>query len=373
MNKRQTTMLASIAAVTMVGAMLALSGVFGKAIAFNPTQSPDFTRTVDPNVDTTGQVTHIIAEFNSPFGLERVTSFRLFQTDNLMKQSGYYTLRLFGPIFNDKRTLLMWAENDMGKLPDGLTVSTYPTGGNTGGNHPAVMTKAATGATITAVPLTGTIKLTLLEQRVDMYAQDHDFSRAFEFAGCSIAGYTLGTNYDDEKQFFRDGLQHFEEFDFACTKVTGMSSQSMNSRGIIVDTAINNDNREIMNEKGELVINSREYRQPIVMENQQEETEKSLKLEIATNVVTNKEYYKIGESAQFTVAFTDLEGNPINPDTIKAYYDGRLIQLEQQDTGLYTYVTSGLTKENHQLIVSAEKEGFATDTTYLSISIHRVS
>ena len=374
MNKKQTTMIASIAAVTLVGSMLLLSGVFGKAIAFNPTGSPDYTTAPQGSTnDLSGQVTHIIAEIDSPFGFERITSFRLFQTDNLMKQGGYYTLRLFGPIMNDKRTLLSWADNDMGKLPDGLTVGTYPTGGNTGGNHPAVMTKPATGATITAVPLSGTVRLILLEQRVDLYAQAHEWTRAFEFSGCHVAGYTAGTNYDDEKAFFRDGLQHFEEFDFACTKINDLKATSLDSRGIIVDTAINNDNREIINEKGELIIQSREYRQPIVMENTQEESEKSLKQEVVTTIATDKANYEIDDPATFTVTFTDLEGNTINPDTIRAYYDGKLVQLEQQDTGLYTYTTLGLTKAHHQIIVSAEKTDFATDTTYLSIPIHRIS
>jgi hypothetical protein len=354
----------------MVGAMLVLSGVFGKAIAFNPTQSPDYTVAPQGTTnDLSGQVTHLIVEVNSPFGFERISSFQVFQTDNLMKQSGYYTLRLYGPIFNDKRTLMMWIENDIGKLQAGQYTALPIT---TGGGKPALMTSPATGATITSVPLTGSLKLMLLEKRVDMYSQDHEYTRAFDFSGCHVAGYNLGSNYDDEKSFFRDGLQHFEEVVFACTKVKGVAGQSMNSRGIIVDTAINNDNREIMNEKGELIINSREYRQPIVMENYQEE-EKLLKLEIATNVVTNKQYYEIGEVAKFTVTFTDLEGNPINPDTIKAYYDGKIVQLVQEDVGVYTYITPGLTKQHHQLIVSAEKEDFATDTVYLSIPIHRVS
>ena len=371
MNKRQTTMLASIAAVTMVGAMLVISGVFGKAVAFNPTGAPDYTTAPQGTTnDLAGQVTKIIVEIDSPFGFERISSFKLFQTDNLMKQTGYQTLRLMGPIMNDKRTLMNWIENDLGKLPDGLT-TTLPI--TTGGGKPAVMTKTKEGVTITTVPLSGKVKLMLMENRVDMYSQDHEYTRAFEFSGCHVAGYNLGSNYDDEKQFFRDGLQHFEEIVFACTKTISLTGQSMNSRGIIVDTAINNDNREIMNEKGELVINSREYRQPIVMENQQEKAEDSLKLEIATNVQTNKQYYEADEAAKFTVTFTDLEGNPINPDTIKAYYDGKMVQLEQDDVGVYTYITPGLIKENHQLIVSAEKEGFATDTTYLSIPIHRIS
>jgi len=43
------------------------------------------------------------------------------------------------------------------------------------------------------------------------------------------------------------------------------------------------------------------------------------------------------------------------------------------DTGVYAYTTPGLTKAHHQLIVSAGKTDFATDTTYLSIPIHHIS
>jgi len=224
------------------------------------------------------------------------------------------------------------------------------------------------------VPLTGKITLQLLENRVDMYANPHEITRNIEFSGCHVAGYHLGTNFDDEKQFFRDGLQHFEEVDFACKNVKDLRSESMDNRGIIVQRAIGNEDREIMNEKGELVITSREYRQPIVMDSfVQEESAKSLRQEIVTTAVSDKVYYQIGDAATFTVTFTDLEGNAVDPDTIKAYYDGKIVQLEQQDIGVYTYTTLGLTKAHHQLIVSAEKTDFATDTTYLTIPIHRIS
>ena len=370
MNKKQTTMLASIAAVTLVGAMLLLSGILGKAIAL-----PSATRGLDydvapagPNQDLTGTATKIIVEIDSPFGHEILTSFKLFQTDNLMKQSGYYTLRLFGPIMNDKRTLLHWVANDMGKLPDGLYADMPIT---TGGGKPAKMTKPKEGATINTIPMTGKVKLQLLENNEDMYSLRA--VRQFEFSGCHVAGYHAGTNYDDEKAYFRDGIQHFEEIIFACTGIKDLQSQSTNNRGIMVETAINNDNREIMNEKGELIITSREYRQPIVMENHIQMQSKPVKQEIVTITETDKVYYKVGDAATFTITFTDLQGNLIDPDAIKAYYDGKMIQLQKQDIGVYTYGTPALTKAHHQLIVSAEKADFATDTTYLTIPIHRIS
>jgi hypothetical protein len=369
MNKKQTTMLASIAAVTMVGAMLVFSGVLGKAIAFNPTGAPDYTvppRSPDPTWE--GQVRDIIVEIDSPFGFERITSFHTFQTGNMMKQSGYYTLRLMGPIMDDKRTLLHWVAQDIGTLPDGLATDGVITHGGT----EVKMTKPAAGATITKVPLSGKVTLRLQESYQDLY-DIHDV-RKVEFSGCIVAGYHVGSYWDNDKPIFPNGVFHYEEVDFACTGIKDLrDTNTANSRGIVVQQAMNNDNREIMNEKGELIINSREYRQPIVMENYQEESEDSMKLEIATTVKANKEYYEIGETAKFTVRFADLEGNPVNPDKIKAYYDGKMVQLVEEELGVYTYITPGLTKEHHQLIVSAEKEDFATDTTYLSIPIHRVS
>lgn len=351
MNKKQTTMLASIAAVTIVGAMLMLAGIFDEAIALNP-----------------GEAVKIIVEIDSPFGFERITSFEAFNTDNLMKKTGYHTLRLQGPIMNDKRTLLNWIAQDIGKVPDGLSTDGVVTHGGT----EVKITKPKEGATIDRLPLTGKVTLQVLEDWQDMY--DFHQMRQLEFSGCHVAGYHIGALMDNKKPYFPNGIQYYEEVDFACSDIKDLRSQNIDSRGISVQTAINNDNRKIMNEKGELIISSREYRQPIVMENFiQEEQMKSLKKEIVTTVTTDKTNYQIGDVATFTVTFTDLEGNPINPDVIRAYYDGKIIQLEQQDTGVYTYTTPGLTKEHHQIIVSAGKKDFATDTTYLSIPLHRVS
>jgi len=375
LNKRET-MLASIASVTMIVAILLVSGIFGKAIAFNPSGAPDYT--VPPSLGgqiTDGTVTKIIVEIDSPFGFERITSFQLFQTDNLMKKSGYTTLRLFGHIYNDKRTLLNWIHDDLGKLPSGLYTElpiTASGSGGTGGGKPARMSVKPVNTTVSVAPMSGTVKLQLLENRQDLYLIGEKPVREFEFSGCHVAGYFLGTDYDDRKAFFRDGMSHFEEVDFACTKVKDMSASSMDSRGITVDTAMNNDDREITNEKGELIINSREYRQPIVIDNVQEE-KKSLKQEIVTTVVTDKTYYEIDKPATFTVTFTDLEGVTIDPDTIRVYYDGKMVQLEQLDAGVYTYITPGLTKEHHQLIVSAEKAYFAADTIYLTIPMYRIN
>jgi hypothetical protein len=373
MNKRQT-MIASIAAVTVVGAMLLLSGLFGKAIALNPNGNPDYTVTPQGLLgDLNGQVTKIVVEIDSPFGFERITSFKVFQTDNMIRKDGYYTLRLMGPIMNDKITLLHWISRDIGKLPDGMYTQLPIT---TGGGKPAIMTKPKEGATINVLPMAGKVTLFLLESYQDVYSPVNQGVRKFEFSGCHVAGYNLGAMYDDEKSFFRDGLQYFEEVVFACSGIRDLKSQSSNSvRGFMVERAINNDDRQITNEKGELIITSREYRQPIVLESKQqvEKELKSTKQEIIARTELDKTYYKIGDAATFTVTFTDIEGNAIDPDTIKAVYDGRTIQLEKHDAGIYTFTTPPLLKAHHQLIVSVEKNGFPTDTSYMSIPIHRIS
>jgi hypothetical protein len=189
-----------------------------------------------------------------------------------------------------------------------------------------------------------------------------------------VAGYHLGSNYDDEKAYFRDGVQHYEEVVFACTSITDVKSRSANNaRGIVVETALSNENRQITNEKGELITTTREYRQPIVLENREIQDTKSLKPEIVTRITLDKTSYKVGDKAVFTVTLADLEDSVIEPDSIRAFYNGEIVELQKEDTGTYTFTTKPLIKEHQQLIVSVEKSGFPTDTTYLSIPLHRIS
>ncbi|MEM2759160.1 MAG: hypothetical protein QXU32_02925 [Nitrososphaerales archaeon] len=365
MNK-QTTMLASIAVVSVVATMLVLSGVITANAATRERSA--VTYTVPPVSPASGEAGKIMVQIDSPFGQEVISSFKVFQTDNLMKQSGYYTLRLQGPVVEDKRTLLHWVANDLGNMPDGLAADSIAVGGG----KPQKMTKPKEGTTVTKIPLTGKVAVQLLEGTQDMYATQK--IRNIEFSGCHIAGYHLGTLVEDEKPYFKDGFQYYEEVVFACTSIRDLKNTSTeNIRGVFVQTAINNDNRQITNEKGELIISSREYRQPIVLESKKVEELKNVKKEIVTRLELDKTYYKIGDMAVFKVTFTDVEGNAVDPDTIRAVYDGKMVGLEKQDAGVYTFTTPGLTKDHHQLIVSVDKGGFPTDTTYLSIPTSRIS
>ena len=367
MNKEHVTILASIAAVTVVATMLMFSGILNFADAKTSSQY-----SVDRGIGSQlGAATKIIVDIDSPYGQETISSFDLIWTDNLMKKEGYTVIRLMGQMMQDKVTLLKWLSADLRELPAGLTTE-YPM--VSGGNKPTKMAQAPPNANITKIPMSGKVTVKMLESSMDMF--DTKSIRTFEFSGCFVAGYFVGSMYDDRKQIFKDGLQHFEEIDFACKYMKNLTSMSgEGNRGINVQTAINNDDRKITNEKGELIITNREYRQPIVMEDSSKNVEgsKYVKRDLVTRTELDKTSYKIGDVATFTITFTDAEGNTIDPDTIRAVYDSKLIQLEKKDAGIYTYTTSGLTKEAHQIIVSAEKTGFPTDTSYLSIPIHRIS
>lgn len=362
MNKKQT-MLASIAAATVVGTVLLIAGFLNAAES--ATTSRYSADPLAPGSGVPGAVQKLIVEIDSPYGFEKITSFKLFQTDNLMKESSYYTLRLFGPIVNDKRTLLTWIANDMGELPSGLTTELPIT---TGGGKPAKMTTPKEGQTIDKVPMTGKVTLKLLEGYQDAYATS--YVRQIEYSGCHVAGYHMGTNYDDEKAFFKDGIEHVEEVVFACKSVQTLQSASSDSRGIIVNRVYNDDDRQITNEKGEL-ITTREYRQPITFDNSDKIS--NAKQEIVTRIELDKTSYNSSDEATFTITFADIDGNNIDPAKIRAIYDSRMVQLDRQDVGVYTFVTPELTKTSHQLIVTADKDGFPTDTTYLSIPISRIS
>jgi len=366
MNKKQT-MIASITAVTVAGAVLLIAGFLANVDAGQTTSRYN----ADPNLagsGVVGTVSKIVVEIDSPYGFETLQTFKAFQTDNLMRETGYTTLRLFGPITAEKRVLLHWIASNIGELPDGLTTNLPIT---TGGGKPAVMSKAKEGVQIDKVPLSGKVTLKLLEGYQDVYSTT--YSRQIEYSGCHIAGYNLGTMYDDEKTFFKDGIEHFEEVVFACKNVRDLQADTMNSRGIVTERAYNDDGRQVMNEKGELMITSREYRQPIVMENNVQAKPVNVKPEIVTRIQLDKTQYQMGDIATFTITFADLEGNAIDPDTIRAIYDGKIVPLTKQDTGIYTFTTPALTKAHHQMIVSVDKSGFPTDTAYLSIPVHRIS
>jgi hypothetical protein len=92
-----------------------------------------------------------------------------------------------------------------------------------------------------------------------------------------------------------------------------------------------------------------------------------LNLEITTD--GNKNRYTVGKSVLFSVAFHDGMGNFVDPDVIKATYDGNFVSLNNVDVGRYTFETPRLVKfEQHQFGVFVEKLGYTSTQKSLTIT-----
>ncbi len=115
MNKKQTTMLVSIPAAVLLGVMISQSGVLNVAMASNDPASRDPLFT-----SLTGEALKIFVQIDSPYGHDDITSFKAFQTDNLIARQPYHILRLQGPIMKDKPAVLPWIADYLNKLPEGL-------------------------------------------------------------------------------------------------------------------------------------------------------------------------------------------------------------------------------------------------------------
>ena len=93
-----------------------------------------------------------------------------------------------------------------------------------------------------------------------------------------------------------------------------------------------------------------------------------INLEITTD--GNRNRYSIGSTALFSVAFHDGMGNFVDPDVIKATYDGNFVSLKKVDVGRYTFETPKLVKfEQHQFGVFVEKFGYASAQKSLTITV----
>jgi len=72
----------------------------------------------------------------------------------------------------------------------------------------------------------------------------------------------------------------------------------------------------------------------------------------------DKQTYFNGEVATFTLKFSSPAGLPIDPESMRAIYDGVTVSLERKSEGVYIYKTPPLTPPTHTLQVIAEKHGY---------------
>jgi hypothetical protein len=84
----------------------------------------------------------------------------------------------------------------------------------------------------------------------------------------------------------------------------------------------------------------------------------------------NKNKYSFGERALFSVALSDGSANFVDPDFLRATYDGKFVEMKNVAVGRYTFETSPLIKfEQHQFGVFAEKWGFHSSQKSLTITV----
>jgi len=83
----------------------------------------------------------------------------------------------------------------------------------------------------------------------------------------------------------------------------------------------------------------------------------------------DKQTYFNGEVATFTLKFSSPAGLPIDPESIRAIYDGVTVSLERKSEGVYVYKTPALTPPTHTLQVIAEKHGYKlfNDSTTVTV------
>lgn len=93
-------------------------------------------------------------------------------------------------------------------------------------------------------------------------------------------------------------------------------------------------------------------------------------LELVLTTDGNKNRYQIGDRAIISVAFTDGSANFVDPDFVRATYDGRFVEMKKVADGRYTFETPRLVKfERHQFGVFAEKWGFTSAQQSVTITV----
>ncbi|MFQ5941083.1 MAG: hypothetical protein ACE5KA_05225, partial [Nitrososphaerales archaeon] len=92
-------------------------------------------------------------------------------------------------------------------------------------------------------------------------------------------------------------------------------------------------------------------------------------IELVMTTDGNKNRYKFGETALFSVAFSDGAANFVDPDFLRATYDGKFVEMTNVVVGRYTFETPHLIKfEQHQFGVFAEEWGFQSAQKSITIT-----
>lgn len=83
----------------------------------------------------------------------------------------------------------------------------------------------------------------------------------------------------------------------------------------------------------------------------------------------DKQIYLSGDNATFTIKFASPRGQPFDPESSRAIYDGVTVLLEKKEEGLYIFKTPPLTPPKHTLQLVAEKHGYKVFTNAITIDV----
>lgn len=92
---------------------------------------------------------------------------------------------------------------------------------------------------------------------------------------------------------------------------------------------------------------------------------------IQTSVGMNKKVYQPGESATIAIAFVDVDGNFVDPDDMKVYFNHDQVadKLEKKKTGSYVYVTPPMKAEHNQIQVIPMKQWYDAENEAVTITV----
>jgi len=90
---------------------------------------------------------------------------------------------------------------------------------------------------------------------------------------------------------------------------------------------------------------------------------------IHTTVNSDKTLYNVNDTVTIFVAFVDSADKFIDPDSIAATLNNHAVDLEKKKEGSYTFTITNVAKQHQQLVIVPHKEGWNTNTSFLTIIV----
>ena len=90
---------------------------------------------------------------------------------------------------------------------------------------------------------------------------------------------------------------------------------------------------------------------------------------VHTTMNSDKTQYQEGDTVLIFLAFLDSNDEFIDPDTIRASWNNKAIELEKKKEGSYTFTIENLERQHQQIIVVPDKAGLNANTAFLTLIV----